>query len=201
LDYEVIEFALSYAVPRKDVKAIAKRLLSEFKTISNILDAPIEKLGAIKGISEHTALFINFLKDIAIRYLKSGIYNKNLVSSPQDVYNYLKVSLKGMANEIFKALFLDTRNHLISEGIMQEGTINKSVVYPRRIVEQALENHSAGLIIAHNHPAGSLTPSKDDMQITKVIADALKTVDIRLLDHVIIGGNGYFSFKENNIIT
>ncbi|MBI5206935.1 MAG: DNA repair protein RadC [Candidatus Firestonebacteria bacterium] len=199
LDYEVLEFALSFAIPRKDTKPIAKELLSTFKTLNGVLDARREDLIKIEGISEHTVLFLKFLKDIAIRYMEMGLYNKNLLSSPDAVYDYLKASLKGVCDEEFRAVFLNNRNGLLAVETIHKGTVNKSVVYPRTVVERALYNHAASVIIAHNHPGESLLPSQDDCRTTKLISIALKTVDIVLLDHVIIGGNNYFSFKENGI--
>lgn len=199
LDYEILEFALSYAIPRRDTKAIAKELLSKFKTINGVLDADIKELKKVEGVSEHTALFLCFLKDIAIRYLEKGLYKKDLLSSPDAVYDYLKASLKGAHDEEFKTIFLNNRNRLLAIETMQTGTVNKSVIYPRKIVERALSNHAANVIIAHNHPGESLNPSEDDCKVTKIIRDALKTVDIILLDHIIIGGDGYFSFKENGL--
>lgn len=199
LDYEILEFALSFAISRKNTKPIAKKLLSRFKTINGVLDADRKELQEVYGVSEHTALFLNFLKDIAVIYLEKGLYKKDLLSSPEVVYDYLKASLKGSADEEFKVVFLNSRNHLLGIETIQRGTVNKSVVYPRKIVERALHNHATGVIIAHNHPGGSLKPSEDDCKITKAIKEALKTVDTVLLDHIIIGGNGYFSFKENSI--
>ena len=199
LDYEVLELALSYAIPRKDTKPIAKELISRFKTINGVLDSDIKELRTINGISNHIALFLNLLKDIAILYLEKGLHNKDLLSSPQVVYDYLKASLKGAVDEEFKTLFLDSRNQLIAVETLKTGTVNRSVVYPRKIVERALYNHAAGVVIAHNHPAGTLQPSQDDIKITNAIKTALETVDIVLLDHIIIGGNGYFSFKANGL--
>ena len=199
LDYEVLEFALSFTILRKDTKPIAKQLLSEFKTLNGVLDADRKELEKVGGISEHSALFLNFLKDIAIIYLEKGLYKKDLVSSSDVVYDYLKASLKGLADEEFKVMFLNSRNRLLAIETMQKGTVNKSVVYPRKIVERALHNHATGVIISHNHPGESLKPSEDDYSITKAIKAALRTVDIVLLDHIIIGGNGYFSFKENGV--
>ena len=199
LDYEVLELALSYAIPRKDTKPIAKELLGKFKTLNGVLDADIKEFQNVKEISEHSALFLQFLKDISILYMEKGIHNRDLLSSPQMVFDYLKVSLKGLADEEFKMLFLDTRNQLIEMETFKAGTVNRSVVFPRKVVERALYNHAVGIIIAHNHPAGSLEPSTEDKHITKALRAALKTVDIKLLDHIIIGGNKYFSFIENNL--
>jgi DNA repair protein RadC len=199
LDYEVLELALSYAIPRKDTKPIAKELLSRFKTINGVLNADPKDLTAISGISIHTAVFLSFLKDVVVLCAKDELHNRDLLVSPQVVYDYLKVSLKGAVDEEFKMLFLDNRNQLIAVETFETGTVNRSVVYPRKVVERALYNHASGVIIAHNHPAGTLQPSQDDSTITNAIKTALETVDIVLLDHIIIGGNSYFSFKENGL--
>ena len=199
LDYEVLELALSYAISRRDTKPIAKDLLARFKTLNGALDADRKDLQSIKGISEHSALFLRFLKEISILYMEKGIHNRDLLSSPRVVYDYLKVSLKGLADEEFKMLFLDSRNQLIAVETFKTGTVNRSVVYPRKVVERALYNHAAGVIIAHNHPAGSLEPSQEDQDITRAIKEALKTVDITLLDHIIIGSNDYCSFRDNDV--
>lgn len=200
LDYEVLELALSYAVPRKDTKPVAKELLSHFKTINGVLDADAKELTQISGISDHTALFVKLLKEIAVLYLEKGLQKKDLLSSPDLVYDYLKASLKGAVDEEFQTLFLDNRNQLITMETSKVGTVNRSVVYPRKVVERALYNHAVGVIIAHNHPAGTLGPSEDDLAITKAIKSALKTVDINLLDHIIIGNNDYYSLKNNGQI-
>jgi len=198
-DYEVLELALSYAIPRKDTKPIAKELLTRFKSLNSVLDADIKEIETVKGISKHSALFLRFLKDVSVLYMEKGIHGRDLLSSPQVAFDYLKVALKGLADEEFKMLFLDSRNQLIEMERLKAGTVNHSVVFPRKVVERALYHHAVGVIIAHNHPAGSLEPSVEDQDITKAIQDALKTVDIKLLDHIIIGGNEYFSFKESGI--
>jgi len=200
LDYEVLELVLSYAIIRKDTKPIAKELMTRFKTINGVLDANRKEVESVSGISEHTTLFLKLLKDVAVLYLENGLHSKDLLSSPEVVFGYLKASLKGCVDEEFKTLFLNGRNQLIAVETLQTGTVNRFVVYPRKIVEQSLYYHAVGVIIAHNHPAGTLTPSKEDCAVTKAIKDALKTVDISLLDHVIIGGNDYFSFNKKGFL-
>ena len=199
LDYEILEFVLFYAIPRKDTKPIAKALLKKFKTIRGVLDADKKELKKIEGISEHLSIFLNFLKDIAVRYLEDGLYKKDLLSSPDLVFNYLKASVGSSVDEEFKAIFLNSRNRLLAIETIQKGTVNKSAVYPRKIVERALYNHAVGVIVAHNHPGGGIKPSADDSKVTRAIREALKTVDINLLDHIIIGNDGYFSFRENGL--
>ena len=141
---------------------------------------------------------MKLLKDIAVLYTEHGIHNRDLLSSPQVVYDYLKTSLKGASDEEFKILFLDGRNQLITVESFATGTVNRSVVYPRKVVERALYHHAVGVIIAHNHPAGTLQPSQEDREVTKAIKDALKTVEITLLDHIIIGNNDFYSFRNHD---
>jgi len=200
LDYEVLELALAYAILRKDTKPIAKELLSRFKTLNGVLDADRKDLEVIAGVSGHTVLFLKLLKDIAILYAEHGIQNRDLLASPQVVYDYLKTSLKGALDEEFRILFLDSRNQIITVESFATGTVNRSVVYPRKVVERALYHHAVGLIIAHNHPAGTLQPSQEDKEVTKAIKEALKTVEITLLDHIIIGNNDYYSFRNRDDI-
>ena len=197
LDYEVLELVLSYAIPRKDTKPIAKELLARFKTLNGVLDADRKELESVNGLSKHSALFLNLLKDITILYMEKGIHRRDLLSSPQAVCNYLMVSLKGLSDEEFRMLFLDSRNQLIAMEVLKTGTVNRAIVFPRKIVERALYHHAVGVVIAHNHPSGSLEPSVEDHDMTEAIKKALITVDIILLDHIVIGGNDYFSFKEN----
>lgn len=199
LDYEVLELVLSYSIPRKDTKSIARELLLRFKSINGVLDADNRDLQSVNGILKHTALFLNLLKDISVLYMEKRMFERDLLSSPQVVYDYLKVSLKGLMDEGFKMLFLDNRNQLVAMETLKNGTVNQTIVFPRKIVERALFHHAVGVLIAHNHPSGSVEPSQEDQEVTKDIREALKTVDITLLDHIIIGGNEFFSFRENQI--
>lgn len=200
LDYEVLELVLTYAIARKDTKQIAKELIRQFESINGVLDADSKELNSITGISDHTVLFLKLLKDITILYLENGLHDKDLLSSSELVFDYLKASLKGCADEEFRSIFLNSRNQLIAIETLQTGTVNKSAVYPRKIVERALHQNAVGVIIAHNHPAGTLEPSEEDITATKAIKEALKTVDIKLLDHIIIGGNDYFSFNNKGLL-
>ncbi|MDR4506527.1 MAG: DNA repair protein RadC [Candidatus Scalindua sp.] len=198
-DYEVLELLLSYAIPRKDTKPIAKELIARFKTFNGVLDADRKELESVSGLSKHSALFLNLLKDISILYMEKGIHRRDLLSSPQAVCNYLMAALKGLSDEEFRMLFLDSRNQLIAMEVLKTGTVNRAYVFPRKIVERALYHHAVGVVIAHNHPSGSLKPSPEDQGITRDIREALKTVDIALLDHIIIAGNEFFSFREHRI--
>jgi len=195
-DYEIVELALTYAIPHRDTKPLAKKLIEHFKTLDAIFNADINDLNAIKGISEHTALFIRLIYDIALKMLEKKMYTINLVASPEDGYNYLKLLLEHKPDEEFVALFLNNKNCVIAHETIQRGTVDETIIYPRKIAERALYHHATGVVIAHNHPAGSLIPSDNDKKVTKSIKDALRTVDITLLDHILIGKNGYYSWKD-----
>jgi DNA repair protein RadC len=199
-DYEILELVLSYAIPRKDTKPIAKNLIEKFGNLNNVINADIKDLIEVKGISEHTAIFIRLFKDVSLKLLEKQIYTIDLVSSPGTAYDYLKMIIGNSSDENFIAIFLNHRNIVTSSEILQKGTIDEAVVYPRKIVERALYHHAANVVISHNHPAGSLEPSRDDIKVTKQIKDALKTVDIGLLDHILVTKNGYYSFKENDML-
>ncbi len=198
-DYEVLELLLFYAIPRKDTKPIAKNLLKKFRNLSGVISADVKELEEVEGVSAHSSVFLKMIEEVTVLCHHEKLQDKDLLNSPKLVSDYLKSSLKYSPDEQFRVLFLNTRNRLIKAETLHTGTVNRSVVYPRKVVERALYHHSTGVILSHNHPAGSLTPSPDDIEATKSIRKALDTVEVNLLDHIIIGGNGYFSFAENGI--
>jgi DNA repair protein RadC len=200
LDHEILEFALSFAIPRKDTKPAAKLLLGRFKNFSSVLDADKKDLETVKGISEHSASLLKLFKDISVFYLNDGITGKNVISAPGLAVDYLKIALKGSSDEEFYALFLDSGNRLIASEKLHTGTVNKAAVYPRKVAERALYHKAAGVIISHNHPGGTLKPSEDDKHSTEAVKKALNAIESELLDHIIICGADYFSFKENQLL-
>ena len=199
-DYEVLELLLTYALPRKDTKPIAKKLIGVFSHLGGVLEAERKELEKLCGISKHSSILLTLVKDIARRYQKSEMAGKDLVSSPETAFSYLSTMLKSCKNEEMHALFLDAANRLIETEKVHSGTVNKSAVYPRMIAERALHHHAAGVIVAHNHPGGSPHPSGDDITATRAIQAALTVLDISLLDHILIAGNGYFSWKEKGLL-
>ncbi len=199
-DYEILEFILTYCMPRRDTKPIAKALLRKFKTVGAVLDADEEDLKSISDLGLRSAMLLRLFREVGEIYLKSRLKEKDSVSSPGAVYDYLAVSLKGRKEEEFKVIFLNSANRPLEVETVQVGTVDKSAIYPRKVVQRALKHGAVSVIVAHNHPGGSLKPSEDDIRITEALKSALATVDISLLDHVIISGNGYFSFKEKGIL-
>ncbi len=199
-DYELLELLLTYAIPRKDVKPLAKNLIQQFGSITGVLDADTAELTEIPGIYKHTAVLLRLIRDTAARYTRQDALKRDLISSPGAAETYLRTLLKGRPEEEFHALFLDNGNRLIASELVHKGTVNRSAVYPRTIAKAALRHKATSVIIAHNHPGGSLTPSDDDMKATEAVRRALETIEATLLDHIIIAGNASFSWKEHGLL-
>lgn len=196
-DYEFIELLLTYAIPQRDVKPIAKELIQRFDGIKGIFDASIEELTSIIGIGERTAILIKLLKEGTTLYLKIRIKSKEVLGSPQDVINFCQYALSGEKNEKFMVIYLNTKNEVIEVQTLEEGTINRTAVYPRKVIEGALRYNASALIFVHNHPSGDPTPSKTDRRLTEDLEKAASTVDIAVHDHIIIGKNSHFSGRDN----
>ena len=196
-DYEFIELLLTYAIPQKDVKPIAKELIRHFKGIKGIFDASIEELTSVTGIGERAAILIRLLKEGATSYLKTRIQGKEVLSSPRDVFDFCHHAISGEKNEKFMVIYLSTKNEVIDVETLEEGTINQTAVYPRKIIEGALKHNASALIFVHNHPSGDPNPSKTDRQLTEDLKKAVSTIDITVHDHIIIGRNSHFSGREN----
>lgn len=199
-DYESLELLLSYAIPRKDIKPLAKNLLTAFGSIKGVMDADITDLKQIRGIGLHTALLIKIVKDILKLYLKDRAKDSPQISSTSDLLNYLKIAMGGLKDEQFRVIYLDSQNKIIDIEILQEGIVNQAVVYPRKVVENALKQKASALILVHNHPSGFLKPSEADIRLTKIIKETAKMLDILIHDHIIIGENRFFSFREDGIL-
>ena len=200
-DYEVVELLLSLGTPRKDCKPQAKEALKKFKTLRGVLSASTEELRQIKGIGPHSAFGIKLMQDVAREYLKEKIIDQPAFQSSQEIFDYLYHSMRDLNKEIFKVIFLNSQNQIIDTSDLFEGTVNSAAVAPRQIVEQALAHHAAALIFAHNHPSGNCEPSKNDKDITRDLVFAGGTVQIKILDHLIIGNNRYYSFAGDGLIS
>lgn len=199
-DYEILELLLTYIVARKDTKTMAKALIKKFGSLSEVFDAPKEETISISGLGPQGSRLLAVVREAGVSYLRSKMTDRDLVASPQHAADYCRMALGGKSHEVVHALFLDSQNRLISEASLFEGTIDESRVYPRRVVEESLKNHAAGVILSHNHPSGLVQPSKEDEALTRKIEEALKVVEIKLLDHVIVGGNGFYSFREEGFL-
>ncbi len=200
LDYEVIELLLCYVIPRKDCKKNAKELIEKFGSVASILDAEIEELKSVSGVGENAALFFKFVKEINLLYLKERAEKSEQINGTLELVNYLKASLAGESIEIFQIVYLDTQNKIIAQERIFEGTVDKSHIYMRNLIERILKNRAKSVIFCHNHPSGSLKPSSQDIAFTSKAKNFLKEIEVNLLDHIIVSGRGYFSFLENEFL-
>lgn len=198
--YEVMELLLTFSIPRRDVKPIAKRLLSRFGGISGVLDANPAELSSVPGVGPTTASLLRLVKEIGELYLKDRLAGRDAITSPRRVADYCTMRLSGLPHEAFMVLFMNVRNEILESKVINEGTIDQVAVYPRRIIEAALAARAAGLILVHNHPSGHTDPSEEDKRLTRVIRDAARPLDVRVLDHVIVGKGGYYSFSEHGLL-
>jgi DNA repair protein RadC len=199
-DYEALELLLTYSIPRKDVKPVAKALLKRFGSLAAVLDAPPDALAAEPGLGARSAALARLVKEFIEIYLKEKAQRKDLLSSPQAVRDYARAKLAGLPHEAVMVLYLNAKNELLAEDLLQEGTVDRVAVYPRRIVEGALKRHAAGLILVHNHPSGHPDPSEEDRRLTRSLQDAARALDLRVVDHVIVARAGCFSFAEEGLL-
>ncbi|MEA3222169.1 MAG: DNA repair protein RadC [Thermodesulfobacteriota bacterium] len=199
-DYEIVELLLTLGSPRKDCKAQAKEAIKRFKTLRNVLEAPTEELQEIEGIGPHNVFGIKLVQEVARRFLKEKIIERPLSRSSKEVFDYLYHSMRDLKKEIFKVIFLDGKNKIIEIEDLFEGTLNTSSIYPREVIKSALKNNALSLIFVHNHPSGDPIPSPSDKDITKELVSAGGLMQIKVLDHIIIGDNRYFSFADEGLI-
>lgn len=199
LDYEIIELLLTLGTPRKDCKQPAKEAIKRFKGLAGALDSTIDELQQIDGIGPSNAFGVVLFKAIAERYAKEKIEPKILFNSPVSVYEYLCEKIGKEMKEHFAVLCLDTRNNLVVDEV-SIGTLNASLVHPREVFNQAILRHASHVIVAHNHPSGDPTPSKEDVITTKRLVEAGKILGIAVADHIIVTNNAYFSLKERGMI-
>jgi DNA repair protein RadC len=199
-DYEVVELLLTLGTPRRDCKPQAKEALKKFKTLRGVLQAPSAELQRIRGIGPVSVLGIKLVREVAQRLLKEQLLGEPYCNSSREVFDYLFYAMRDLPRETFKVLFLSTKNQVIAVESLFEGTLNASAVYPREIMKKALEHNAAALVFAHNHPSGDPEPSDDDHRITREMVFAGAVMQIKVLDHIIIGDNRYFSFADAGLI-
>ncbi|MET0545917.1 MAG: DNA repair protein RadC [Caulobacterales bacterium] len=195
-DYELLELLLFRIIPRRDVKPLAKDLLKRFGGLSGVLAAPLPRLAEVDGLSESAALELKILQAAFEHAAKDEAKRKPVVSSWSSLLEYCKISLRHEPREQFRILYLDKRNQLISDEILNHGTVDHAPVYPREVARRALEVSASAIILVHNHPSGDPTPSKADVEITKQVVAATKTVGVTVHDHLVIGSNFTASFKS-----
>jgi DNA repair protein RadC len=199
-DYEILELLLFRSIPRRDTKPIAKALLSRFGTLAGVFGAPAHLLQEVSGVGEAVATDLKLVSTVAQRTLKSELSGKLVLSSWKTLLDYCHVAMAHETREQFRILFLDKRNALIADEVQSRGTVDHTPVYPREVIRRALELSATALILVHNHPSGDPTPSRADIDMTKMIADTSGPLGITVHDHIIIGRNGHASFRALKLI-
>ncbi len=200
-EYEALELLLTYVMPRQDVKPRAKALLERFGSLKGVLDAESDDLQTVPGIGARSAILFTLLKEIASLYLKQKATEKRQVSCTTELLDFCRTKLGGKKDEEFCVIYLDAQNRIIEFETVQKGIVNQAVVYPRQVLESALRKKASAIILAHNHPSGHIRPSDADIRLTKTIMETAKVLDILVHDHIIIGENRFFSFREEGLMT
>jgi len=199
-DYELMELVLFAAIPRRDVKPLAKALIAKFGTFAEAIAAPAERLMEVDGVKEAVATQLKIVHAAALRLSKTQVMGKPALSSWQALLDYCAAAMARSGREEFRVLFLDRKNVLIADEVQGQGTVDHTPVYPREIVKRALELGASAVILVHNHPSGDPTPSRADIEMTREIADAARALRIAVHDHLVVGRGGTASFKALGLL-
>jgi DNA repair protein RadC len=194
-DYELLEMVLFRALPRGDVKPLAKSLIKKFGSFAETVHAPETRLREVDGVGDATITEIKLIAASASRVAKGQLKSRTLLSSWNEVIDYCRTSMAFADKEQFRILFLDKRNQLIADEVQQTGTVDHTPVYPREVIKRALELSATAILLVHNHPSGDPTPSSADIQMTRAIIDIAGPLGIAVHDHIIVGKNGHASMK------
>jgi DNA repair protein RadC len=199
-DYEIIELLLTLGAPRKDCKQPAKEVLKKFKTLREALSASHEELQQVEGIGPHSAFGIKLVREVATEFLRQQIVDKPVYKSAKEIFDYLYHSMRDLKKELIKVIYLNTQNQIIDTADLFEGTVDSSSFSPREVMEKAIRQSASSLIFVHNHPSGDPEPSRYDKEVTRGLVFAGNIMQIKFLDHIIIGDNKYFSFAAEGLI-
>lgn len=199
-DYELLELLLFRVIPRADTKPLAKSLLIRFGSLAEVLGAPEKLLAETPEIGPSIALELKIVEAMAKRSARSTVMEREVLGSWSQVIQYCTTAMAYETREQFRVLFLDKKNRLIADEVQQQGTIDHTPVYPREVVRRALELSASAIIVVHNHPSGDPTPSRADIEMTRILIDAAKPIGIALHDHIIIGKHGHISMRGLKLI-
>lgn len=201
-DHEVIELLLTLAIPRSDVKQPAKALLARFGNLRGILDAPLAELQAVPRIGTVTPVALRVIREVASLYLQQSAESHDALADPHALARFWRLRIGALSNEVFQTGYLDSGYRLLRDGIetLEEGTADRAVVYPRRVIEAALRRGAAALVFAHNHPNGDGQPTEQDKVLTRALVLAATTVQIKVLDHLIVSPDKVFSFRQEGLL-
>ncbi len=199
-DHELVEYLLALAIPRRDTKPLAKQLIDEFGGFSSLLVADADALGNFPGMGETSVAALKIVQLAALRLISAPVREQPILASWQALLDYLRADMAHLDHERVRILHLDSKNRLIRDELVSEGSIDQAAIYTREVIKRALALGSAAIILVHNHPSGDSTPSRQDIAITRDICDAALTLGIAVHDHIIIGKDGHTSFRSKGLI-
>ena len=198
--YELLEILLSLAIPQKDVKPLAKRLLEFYKDLKGVIEASPSDISKHFKLSEKTVAALKIISAIHIEINRSALFNVSILDNSKAVVDYCRRAMQNIKKEQVRLFFLDKKHQLIKEEVNASGTIDQVALYPREIVEQVVLTGASGVIIVHNHPSGDPKPSSNDISLTNDIQQALRHIHVHLFDHIIIGSKGIYSFRNSGLL-
>jgi DNA repair protein RadC len=194
-DYELLELVLFRALPRRDVKPLAKALIARFGSFGEVIAAPWPLLAETDGLGDAAITEFKVIEAAARRLARGEVKRRHVLSSWTAVLEYCRTAMAFADKEQFRILFLDKRNQLIADEVQQVGTVDHTPVYPREVVKRALELSATAVILVHNHPSGDPTPSRADIDMTRQLTAAAKPLGVAVHDHIIVGRDGHASLK------
>jgi DNA repair protein RadC len=200
LDHELIEYLLALAIPRRDTKPLAKELIRRFGSYSALITADAEAVMRIGEIGEGAAAALKIAQASALRLLKEEVKARPVLGSWQSLLDYLHADMAHLSIERVRVLYLNSKNMLIADEAMQEGSVDESAVYIREVMRRALDLHATAIIVVHNHPSGDPAPSQQDIRLTRDLAEAGRHLNVTLHDHIIIGAKGHSSLRAMGLI-
>jgi DNA repair protein RadC len=199
-DYELLELVLFRAIPRRDTKDLAKRLLARFGSFAEVVNAPDQRLKEVDGVGEAVIAEMRIVRAAALRLMRSEMVAQPLLSTWSQVLDYLRAAQGFEPREQFRILFLDKKNRLIADEVQGQGTVDHTPVYVREVVKRALELSATAIVLVHNHPSGDPTPSRADIDMTRLIVEAGRPLGVLVHDHIIVGRGGHASFRALRLL-
>ncbi len=193
-DYEIVELLITLGKPLSDCKPQAKEAIRRFKSLRGVLEASPEELQEISGIGPHSVFGIKFMQAVASRFLKEKSLQKPVCSSSQEIYEYFYHTMRGLPKEMIKVVYLNTQNEILDIHDLSQGTVDASYLYTREVMEKAISTRAVSFVLVHNHPSGNPEPSQSDHELTRAVVQAGLVMNIKLVDHIIIGDNRFYSF-------
>lgn len=200
LDHELVEYLLALTIPRIDTKPIAKKLIRDFGGFGSLLSAEAETIMRVGGVSDRAAAAIKIAQASALRLLQSEVKERPVLGSWQALLDYLHADMAHNPIERVRVLFLNSKNMLIHDDLMWEGSVDEAAVYVREVIRRALDYNATAIILVHNHPSGDPSPSKQDIKLTRDIVEAGRHLKITVHDHIIVGTRGHSSLKQMGLI-